>query len=158
MLLRALIELADIQFAYLTLIRKLHEIAVLLIARAEAVLWKVKWIFNQTVLVAGVKVKICLTIHKFIQQVRPIIDLRLIRHVVPDERSLVDIVRHRPKAQARIRSYQRLAEHPLWRFSVESHEQALHADGEESRQGNVENCVKSDELGWGKEIGELLAK
>lgn len=61
-LLRALIELADIEFAHLTLVRKLHKVAVLLIDRAEAVLWKVNGI-NQ---IASLANRTRLTIHKFI--------------------------------------------------------------------------------------------
>lgn len=86
------------------------------------------------------------TFQKVIQQSHPVSDLRLVWSVVPDKRSLVDVVRHWSKAETRIRSDERLWECPLWSMLVDGNEQALHADCKKGSECDVKYCVECYEF------------
>lgn len=93
---------------------------------------------------AGLKSK--QTFKELIDLDRPVRNVRLVRRVVPNQRPLIDIVRARAEAHSRTGANQRLPELPLRLELVDSHQQSLHADGEQRCQHDVKDCVEEEKL------------
>lgn len=86
------------------------------------------------------------TFEKLINLCRPVRNVRLVGGIVPNQRPLIDVVRARAESHARAGANQRLPELPLRLKLVDSHQQSLHADGEQRCQHDVKDCVEEEKL------------
>jgi hypothetical protein len=96
-----------------------------------------------------------LTTKKVVNPIHPVVDLSLVGRVIPDERTLIDVMSNRTESQTRIGANQRLAELPLRMFLVDREEESLQAHGKERRQSDVEHRVEENDLACvGKKLNQ----